>query len=306
MNTLRAAVNVNGQVTALREGRIPVTDRGFLYGDSVYDTFRTYDGVPLELDAHMDRLERSAKEIFLSVTQSREFLLREIKRTIAWAQQGGERCDVYVRVIISRGVGPVDLIPGDTGETTYVIMVQQPPTWGELHRRGVRLAIPTVRRNSPRTLDPNVKSGNYLNNVLGALQARHVGADDALFVDLDGFIAEGSNSNVLFVRAGSVWLPNPGRGNLMGITQGVVMQVCAHLGRACHAAPIVPGDLKTMDEGAITSATRGVMPVASIRLEDGKDILLPQNPGRITTELRRGYESFVADYVATHRAQALL
>ena len=126
MSTLRRTANVDGFITPLEEARIPILDRGFLYGDSVYEVFRTYDGIPLFYDEHMARLEHSAQRVHMRITQSRDELTAEIRRTIDAA--GAERReDVYVLYHIPRGAGPVDLLTNPAAKTSYVIMVKEGP-----------------------------------------------------------------------------------------------------------------------------------------------------------------------------------
>jgi branched-chain amino acid aminotransferase len=204
---MHAAANVDGVITPAKEAKISIFDRGFLFGDSVYEVTRTYEGVPFFLDEHFERLENSARLARMKISQSREFLTEEIKRTVkASGAASGE--DVFIRYTVTRGVGPLDLDPTTSLKTSYVILVKEIPNWNqEFYRTGMILAVPDTVRNSPRALDPNIKSGNYLNNVLCLAEARELGGDDALILSLDGKLTEATNSNVAFVVNGVVRTP---------------------------------------------------------------------------------------------------
>ena len=171
-------INVDGKITEAAKASIPVLDRGFLYGDSVYEVFRTYRSVPLFLEDHFGRLENSAQLIQMQISQTREQLLEEIRRTAVKAGVSHDS-DVYVRYQITRGEGAVDLYPDPGLKTRYVIIVKALPSWNPVfYERGVNMAIPNVRRNPVNALDPNIKGGNYLNNIMGLTEAKEAGADD--------------------------------------------------------------------------------------------------------------------------------
>ncbi|RYZ95501.1 MAG: branched-chain-amino acid aminotransferase, partial [Proteobacteria bacterium] len=204
---MRATANVNGTITPLAEAKVSILDRGFQYGDSIYEVIRTYQGVPFFMEEHHDRLENSARLSRIKLSQSREELTREIRRTVEAAGLAkGE--DAFVRYMITRGSGVLDLDPATAGTTSYVIIVKEIPAWRKDHyERGTTLAIPATLRNSPLSLDPNIKSGNYLNNILAVAEANELGADDALMLSHDGKLTEASNSNVVFVIDGEVRTP---------------------------------------------------------------------------------------------------
>src|SRR5690606_3512649 len=168
--------SVDGVITPTEYARISVLDRGFLYGDSIYEVFRTYRGVPLFYDEHWARFQNSASLIHLDVEMGQDELTRRIKATVEATGAPRSRTDVYVRYSITRGVGEIDLYPDPDLEPSCVIIVKPVPQWGSvLYERGARLAVPATRRNAGSALDPNIKGGNYLNNVLGLIEARRAG-----------------------------------------------------------------------------------------------------------------------------------
>ncbi|MEQ8850035.1 aminotransferase class IV [Botrimarina sp.] len=294
--------NVDGVLSPLDEARVPVTDRGFLYGDSVYEVFRTYDGVPLFWREHFERMENSARLIHMRISQSRDELMDEIRRTAAEAGAGPSADgsgEVYVRWHVSRGTGPIDLFPDPGLRTSYMILVKPVPKWkAEHYTTGLRLAVTGVRRNSPESLDPNIKSGNYLNNILGLAEAAELGADDCLMLSAQGHATEASNSNVFFVTGGRVHTPADSVGNLRGITGSALRAIGARDGWPVEERLIGLDELAQVDEAFVTSATREVMPVAAIRLPSGQWKQLPDGGGPMTRKIAQAYKSHVERYVA--------
>jgi branched-chain amino acid aminotransferase len=295
--TLRQTANVDGVITPLEDARIPILDRGFLYGDSVYEVFRTYDGIPLFYEEHMARLEESAERVDMRISQSREELTGEIRRTIA--ESGATRGDdVYVRYHITRGVGPVDLLPDPKAKTSYVIMVKEVPKWNpQFYSEGVRLAVPPTLRNPSESLDPNIKGGNYMNNILALSEAVAAGADDCLMLNREGLVTEASNSNVFFVLDGQVATPSQEAGNLRGITKAAIRKACAEQIVPCHETSIHVDDLPRTAECFVTSATREVMPVRSLLLADGKLLEFPLGGGELTRQVAELYRAYVQRYL---------
>ena len=304
MGSLNAMVNVDGVVSPMAEATVPVLDRGFLYGDSVYEVFRTEDGVPLFLDDHFDRLENSARLIQMRISQTRGKLVEEICRTVAAANaQKNDR--LAVRFQITRGEGPLDLAPPTNLATRYVLIVKEVPAWrAELYAKGIRMAITAVRRNPVNALDPNIKGGNYLNNILALSEARAAGADDAVMLTREGYVAEASNSNVWFLINDE--LRTPSRGNLRGLTKMHVHKALNCEGIATQETDIHVDEVAHATECFVTSATRDVMPCASLVLEDGTHIEFPEGGGPLTRKTRESFESYIQAYVHRHRHQSLI
>jgi branched-chain amino acid aminotransferase len=304
MGTLTGMVNVDGVVSPMADAKVPVLDRGFLYGDSVYEVFRTEEGVPLFLSDHFDRLENSARLIQMRISQSRDELIQEIRRTvIATDAQKSDR--LAVRFQITRGEGPLDLAPPTNLVTRYVLIVKEAPVWrSELYAKGLRMAITAVRRNPVNSLDPNIKGGNYLNNILALSEARAAGADDAVMLTREGYVAEASNSNVWFLINDE--LRTPSRGNLRGLTKMHVHKALGAEGIMTQETDIHVDELPQATECFVTSATRDVMPCASLVLEDGAHIKFPEGGGPLTRKTRESFESYIQAYVKRHRHQSLI
>ena len=286
---------IDGKIASLDEIRVPVLDRGFLYGDSIYEVVRTYAGIPFMFEAHHQRLMNSARLVAMRVSQSEADIVHAIRRTVAASgARSGE--DVYVRYQITRGEGGVDLYPNPKLKTRLIIMVKQIPQWNaDFYGRGVALAIPQVRRNAVNTLDPNIKGGNYLNNILGLGEARAMGADECVMLDADGWVSECSNSNVWFVLDGK--LVTPAGGNLLGLTRQALVGLLAPAGHAEVECAVHSAQLPGATECFITSATREVMPALSLQLQDGARLEFPAGGGELTRQAMRLYGDMLDKFV---------
>jgi branched-chain amino acid aminotransferase len=303
---MQGMTSIDGHISLTEEARIPVLDRGFLYGDSVYEVFRTYDGVPLFFDEHWRRLQNSASLIYMDPGRTRSDLIEEIRRTVQATGAPDEGCDVYVRYTITRGQGPVDLVPDPRFPTRCIVLVKEVPSWNpDYYSKGVSVAIPRTRRNPVNALDPNIKGGNYLNNVLGIMEARRLGADDCIMLNHGGFITEASNSNVFFMIDGNLVTPSDEAGNLRGLTREAVLEACASHGMDAHEEKVPVDSIVAATECFLTSATREVMPVRTLRLEDGATLEFPAGGGELTRTVAGLYKDYVSEYVQAHRALSL-
>ncbi|MGR3985008.1 MAG: aminotransferase class IV [Gammaproteobacteria bacterium] len=295
---------IDGRIAPLDEIRVPVLDRGFLYGDSIYEVFRTYSGIPFMFDQHHARLENSARLCKMDIRQSKREIIAAIRRTVAASgadSAAGE--DIYVRYQITRGEGPIDLFPHPRLQSRLIIIVKQIPQWQpQFYTRGITLAIPELRRNAVSALDPNIKGGNYLNNILGLAEARALGADECLLLDADGMVSECSNSNIWFALDGK--LATPAGGNLSGLTRQALVGELERAGHSGIERPLRGAELPAARECFITSATREVMPVARLQLQDGNSLAFPEGGGELTQLARRLYADMLARFVREHRGEA--
>ena len=276
-------VHVGGQILLPEDARISVFDRGFLYGDSVFETLATAAGRLFALHEHLDRLERSAALVGITAPP-RVQMEAAVTSTVAAAGNPESR----VRIIISRGEGGSDLDPGSAvGPNLVVIVTPRGGPTAQMYVEGVRVAIVSYRRNDPHTLDPTVKSGNYLTSVLAVGEARRAGAHEAILCAQDGGVAEGATSNLFVVRAGVVRTPAVAVGILPGITRAHVLSLCRRNEWAVEeTAFLAADDLHRADEVFLTSSVRGVLPVTSV---DGRKVAQGE-PGPITRRLMHAYE----------------
>jgi branched-chain amino acid aminotransferase len=277
-------VHVGGRICTPEEARVSVFDRGFLYGDSVYETVGTTTGRLFALAEHLDRLERSAARLALPLPPR-----RQIEQAIVDTVAAAGNAETRVRVMVTRGEGPLDLDPAVAHRPALVVIAQplNAPS-PSMYDTGVAVAIVSVVRNLPGTVDPAVKSGNYLNNVLALQEARqrHPGVNEALLCSASGSVAEGASSNVFVVVAGELRTPALGVGILEGVTRAKVLFLAGSLGIPCRETEfLAPDELRGADEVFLTSAIRGVLPVTSV---DGQPVA-GGRPGPVTRRIRESY-----------------
>jgi branched-chain amino acid aminotransferase len=290
-------VHVNGQICSEQDARISVFDRGFLYGDSVFETLGTKDGVLFSLSEHLERLEASAARIGMKCPP-RETIVAAVHATVAAAGNRESR----VRIIVSRGEGWGDLDPQAASEPRLVVMVGERggPT-PEMYADGVSATVVSVIHNHPGALDPTVKSGNYLNGVLAVGEARRAGAHEAILCAASGYVAEGATSSVFAVSSGRIETPSLEVGILPGITRRLVLEVCRREGMpVTESSTLLPQALRSADEVFLTSSLRGVIPVTRL---DGS-VVGDGRPGPVTKRIMTAYETWVTARVEAALAAA--
>jgi branched-chain amino acid aminotransferase len=287
-------LNVEGKLCPPEEAVVPVMDRGFLYGDSVYEVVRTYGGRVFELDRHLKRMEQSAERIGL-VLPPRQKVIDELQRTLDAAKNP----ESYARIIVTRGDGEFGLGAHLAGSQSRLIFMIRPlvlPTEAQ-YEKGLSLAVARTRRNSPQTLDPALKTGNYLNNVMALREAHAAGADDAVLLDLQGRVTEATTSNIFFVHNNVIVTPPLRLGMLEGVTRAVTLIVAQREGLLTREEPHGPEALAAADEVFLTSTIREVMPVTQlIFLESTGEPKRPVGdgkPGPVAKRLRDAFKRYV-------------
>src|SRR5262249_41244614 len=225
-SSMSIRVYIDGEMHDEKTAVIPIFDRGFLYGDSVYEVTRTVGGRPLDLDLHLDRLDRSSVQIGIPILPRAE-LHRAIQKTLDAAANP----DSYLRVIVTRGAGEINLDPAAADRPRLIVLVKELKLPSdEDYRRGVDVALVGVVRNARRAVDPAVKSGNYLNNILAVAEAKRNGAYEAFMLNAAGRLVEGSTCNVFVVKRGVVRTPAVEDGLLDGITRRRILELAAGAG----------------------------------------------------------------------------
>jgi branched-chain amino acid aminotransferase len=281
--------NVEGRLSPPGEAMVPVLDRGFLYGDSVYEVVRTYRGRPFELERHLDRMDRTAQRIALSLP-ARERIVQELQRTL----EASGNPESYARIIVTRGEGKFGLgLHNAEGLNRLIILVRplELPA-PETYERGLSMAVVKTRRNPPQALDPALKTGNYLNNILALREAHDAGCDDAILLDLQGRVTEATTSNIFFVQRGVIITPPLHLGMLEGVTRHVTIEVARGEGILVREEPHGPEALAAADEVFVTSTIREVMPVTGLCfLESGeqKRVVGDGKPGPLSRRLREAF-----------------
>lgn len=280
-------ISINGEVLPESEAKISVLDHGFLFGDSVYEVVRTVGGKLFAADRHLRRLHNSANAIGMPLQQSDDWFI-DCWQKLHSARGNGES---YLRVIVTRGVGKLDLHP-ETCVSQNVIGIGKPLNkWPDEHyAHGCKVILAKVRRNPKQSTDPAIKSGNYLNNVLAIIEARKQEAAEAIMLNVQGHVTECTTSNVFIVKDGVVKTPALDEGLLEGVTRGYILEVCKGLGLAVEESGLTESDMLSADEVFITSTTRDVMPVGYIGEHKVK-----LTPGSITLKIANAYHDVLLD-----------
>lgn len=280
------AVMIDGELRPPGAQLVSVFDRGFLYGDSVFETLRTYAGVPFGLTEHMDRLARSAALVFIDLPVPRATLEAEVRAAVA----AGQNEESYVRVMVTRGQGALGLDPGLAERPTRVIIVQPLVTPSERsYSEGVAAITYRTQRQVDATSAVGAKIGNYLVSVLAMREASRVGAVEALIVDSRGWVLEGGTSNVFLVENGRLITPDISAGILAGITRAHLLEVAQAVGVHVELRTPSVDDAYAADELFISSSIRELMPV--VRLDDRT--IGSGKPGPVFSRLRAAFRAHV-------------
>ncbi len=270
-------VYIDGKFVPESEARISVFDHGFLYGDGVFEGIRAYNGRVFKLKEHLDRLYDSAKAIDLKIPVSKDEFADIILETL----RVNKLRDAYIRPIVTRGVGDLGLDPRKCEKPTIIVITREwGKLYGDLYEKGLVAVTVTTRRNAIDALPPNIKSLNYLNNILAKIEANAKGGDEAIFLDHNGYVSEGSGDNIFVVKNGAISTP-PVINNLRGITRAVVVEIIKKLEIPFEETNIGLYDLYTADELFVTGTAAEIAPIVKI---DGR-IVGDGKPGRITKML---------------------
>ena len=258
-------IYLNDRFVKEEEAVVSVFDHGFLYGDGVYETIRSYGNRIFMRDQHLARLRRSADAIGLVIPipeRSWPALLRE---AMTRNDVGHERTDAYLRITISRGAGDIGLDPALCPTPTVVIMTKplHPPS-PEQYRIGVNLIVARTRRNLPSALSPQIKTTNFLNNILAKREAIAAGAFDSILLNWESHLTECTVSNLFFVRAGRLCTPALACGLLDGITRDIVLSLAQEAQIPIDEGHFGVEEIHKADECFLTNTSMEVMPVTMI------------------------------------------
>ena len=304
MPTHYIQANTNGRLHPATEPSIAPLNRGFLYGDAIYEVWRTYHGVIFAWNEHWKRMLLSAEALHMPLDLTPAKVLEEVRRSVReYRKHVPGQDELYIRLQIARGEGPIGLDIALADKTSFVLLIQPCPNISkEKWSTGMHLSLGmTLRRNPAQSLDPAWKTGNYLNNLLCLREARARGADDVLILNLAGEVAEASVSNIAFVRGGKVVTPPLSAGILGGITRGLVLGgIARSAGIDAAEQTIRPEDIAHMDECFLLSTTKDIVPVGRIddrRFKVGSDT--------VTARLKAAFAEATKAYAAEHSQLAL-
>jgi branched-chain amino acid aminotransferase len=254
-------IYIDGALYPESEAKISVFDHGLLYGDGVFEGIRFYNGRVFQLEGHLDRLWDSARAICLTVPLSRDEITDALLDTI---RQNALR-DGYIRLVITRGIGTLGLNPETCRRPSVIIIAASITLYPEeLYQRGLDVITCGTRRVSPGALSPQVKSLNYLNNILAKIEAMQAGAGEGLMLNEQGFVAECTGDNIFVLKRGILFTPPISAGGLRGITRQVVFEIAAGFGIPVQEPEMTRYDIYTADECFLTGTAAEIIPVVSL------------------------------------------
>jgi branched-chain amino acid aminotransferase len=284
---MSATVNINGRISDQEHALISVFDHGFLYGEGVYETLRTYNGQLFLFDRHMRRLRNSAGMLDLTIPLSDAEIDERFRETMRAAGLGDDRLrESYLRILVTRGVGDLSYDPVVCPTPSVVIIVKEhaaPPE--RVFEQGVRVALVPIVRNHPGSVNPLIKSNNLLNNALAMQEAFRRGGFEGVMRNYRGELAECTQSNLFVVKHGAALTPTIESGLLPGITREFLFEVGRDLGIPVRDAVLHDDDLLCADEAFLTSTTREVVPIVAV--DDHQ--IGSGHPGPVTRALLEGY-----------------
>jgi branched-chain amino acid aminotransferase len=284
MPTMAAMVNVNGRISDEREAVISVFDHGFLYGEGIYETLRTYNGRPFLYDRHVRRLRNSAAMMALEIPFTDDQLASQIRDTTAAANL--DDAEAYIRVLVTRGVGELTYDIKATPTPSVVIIVKplvEPSE--ETYEQGVKVSLVDVVRNHPASVNPMIKSNNLMNQALAGQEAIRRGAFEGVMRNYRGELTECTTANLFVVREGAALTPPLESGLLPGITREFLFEVGRDVGVDVRETVLRDNDLFSADEAFLTSTTREAVPIVKV---DDRTIGTGK-PGAVTKKLLKGF-----------------
>ncbi len=254
-------IYIDGQFLSEEEAKISVLDHGYLYGDGVFEGIRMYSGCIFKLKEHIDRLYDSARAIMLDIPMGKDELISAIVDTV----KKNNLSDGYIRVVVSRGVGDLGLDPRKCPRPTVVVIADKIKLYPEeLYKNGLEIITVPIRRNIPEAVNPQVKSLNYLNNILAKIEAIHRGYEEALMLNHEGYVAECTGDNIFMIKGNNLVTPPTSVGVLKGITARTVMDIALEIGMEVREERFTRYDLYTSEEVFLTGTAAEIIPVVKI------------------------------------------
>lgn len=276
-------VYINNKFYEKSNAKVSVFDHGLLYGDGVFEGIRSYNRRVFKLKEHVDRLFESAHSLMINIPLSKKQMTEAIVKTL----KVNRLAEAYVRVVVTRGEGDLGLDPRKCrGNASIIIIADKITLYPErLYRQGLKIiTVPTIR-NHPEALNPQVKSLNYLNNILAKIEANNAGYQEAIMLDSMGYIAECTGDNLFLVKGKHLYTPPQCMGTLRGITRDTALEIARNLGIATHEHVLTRHELYVADESFLTGTAAEIVPVVCV---DGR-VIASGKPGEITALLMREF-----------------
>lgn len=281
-------IHMSGKLVDEADAKVSVFDHGLLYGDGVFEGIRAYHGKVFLLEEHVDRLYESAKAIALGIPMSRAEMCLAVVETC----RANNIVDGYIRLVVTRGVGTLGLNPYLCKVPEVIIIAAEIQLYpGELYETGLKVVTVGTMRNNPESINPRIKSLNYLNNVMAKVEAINAGVLECIMLNNQGQVAEASGDNVFILKRGVLKTPPVWCGALDGITRRAVMRIAADAGLPVEETVLQRYDLFTADEMFLTGTAAEVIAVTDVDrrpIGDG-------NPGPATRDLQRRFKEYVKE-----------
>ena len=275
-------VYLNGKFVDEAQAKVSVFDHGLLYGDGVFEGIRSYDGLIFKLREHIDRLFESAHTIMLKIPMSKDALIGVVKQSL----RVNKLTDAYIRLVVTRGVGDLGLDPRKCAKPTVFIIADKIQLYPKkLYDQGLALITVATQRNVPEALNPQIKSLNYLNNILAKIEAINAGYEEAIMLSHSGYVTECTGENIFLVKGKQLLTPPPYIGVLRGITRQTVMDLAARQRLQVREDLLTRHDLFNADEVFLTGTAAEIVPVVKI---DGR-VIGAGKPGPVTKKLQQGF-----------------
>ena len=279
-------IYLDGKFVKEEEAKISVFDHGLLYGDGVFEGLRSYNGKIFKLDEHLIRLYNSAKAILLEIPLKFD----EFKKVVIETVKKNNLKDSYIRIVVTRGVGDLGLDPRKCPKPTIFVIASRIQLYPEsLYEKGIDVITVPTRRNLPESLNPAIKSLNYLNNILAKIEATNAGATEGLILNQFGYVSECTGENIFIVKGNILKTPPISAGALEGITRKVVMDIGKNIGLEIKEENLTRYDIYTSDECFLTGTAAEIVPVVSV----DKRIIGNGKPGKITMKIRKEFQIII-------------
>ena len=276
-------IYMNGKLVKKEDACVSVFDHGLLYGDGVFEGIRSYDGLVFKLAEHIDRLYASAHGISLTIPIDK----KEMEKAIVDTLKANKLKDAYIRAVVTRGEGDLGLDPRNCAKATVFIITGKIALYpAEMYKKGLKIVTVPTRRNSPEALNPQIKSLNYLNNILGKIEAINAGVAEAIMLDQNGFVTECTGDNIFMIKGQNLMTPPVSVGVLNGITRQGVISIASKAGLAFQERMITRFELFTADEMFLTGTAAEIIPVVMM---DARSIGSGR-PGEYTLALIREFK----------------
>lgn len=281
-------IYMSGRLVPEHEARVSVFDHGLLYGDGVFEGIRTYNGRVFMLDEHIDRLYRSAQAIHLGIPMTKPAMAKAVVETC----KVNKALNGYVRLIVTRGKGTLGLNPYSCRKPEVIIIAWKIQLYSPmLYRHGLKVITAGTIRNHTESVNPAIKSLNYLNNIMAKIEAINSGVEEVIMLNVHGYVAEASGDNVFIFKGNSLLTPPVSAGALEGITRDVVMKLAAQNGYEVREATLTRYDLYNADEMFLTGTGAEIISV----VEMDRRTIGSGKPGKKTLKLTEQFRKFAAE-----------